>query len=142
MNISNRSVKMENTNIKVEFRILGDDFPPEIITEKLSIKPNEVWIKGDKIKNKDFHRKYSCWILSTGYEESLDINNQLKKIYNIIKIKKNKLRQLKKTYELDYQFDIIINIEKKEKPAIYLDLDIIKFANDIEAEFDFDLYIF
>lgn len=133
---------MQKTNVKVEFRIIGDDFNPNTITEKLLIKPNEFWVRGEKIKNKNITRKYNCWVVGTGYEESNDINHQLQKISKLIKNKKNDLKKLKDIYDLIYRFDIIINIENNEKPAVYLNNDIIELANDIKAEFDFDLYIF
>lgn len=140
-NLSSRERFMNNTNVKVEFRILGDDFEPDTITNKLVINPNEYWKIGDTIKNKNFKRKYSCWSISTGYEESLDINEQLKKILLKISDKKDVLKEIRELLTLEYRLDIIINIEGNEKPAIYLDSETIEFANDIKAEFDFDLYI-
>ena len=132
---------MKNTNVKVEFRVIGDDFEPEMITKKLAINPNYVWKVGDTINNKNFKRKYSCWSISTGYEESLDINEQLNKILLKIFDKKDVLKEIKELLAVEYRLDIIINIEGNEKPAIYLESETIEFANDIKAEFDFDLYI-
>ncbi|MBU7008837.1 DUF4279 domain-containing protein [Phosphitispora fastidiosa] len=132
---------MEKTNIKVEFRMLGENFNPELISDRLNLKPDEKWEKGEIIKNKDIRRKYSCWIISTGYEESLDVNNQLEQILGLIYDKKAILQEISKQFGLDYRFDVIINIEANEKPAIYLSKDVIGFANDINAEFDIDLFI-
>jgi hypothetical protein len=133
---------MENTNVKLEFIIVGDDFDPEIITDKLLLTPSHYWKNGDKIKNKDKLRTYSCWSIGTDYEESLDINNQLEKIISTLKTKKTELGELKKRYELDYRFEFVINVENNEKPAMSLNLDVIEFAYEIKAEFDFDLYVF
>lgn len=133
---------MEKTSILVEFKITGDEFDPDTVTKKLQIVPNEYWQKGEQIKNKSIVRSFSCWIIKTGYEESLDVNNQLVKILDKIKDKKNELIELKKQNNFDYKVDIVIQIENNEKPAIYLSSDIIEFANSIKAEFDFDLYIY
>lgn len=133
---------MKNTNIMAEFRIIGDEFDPNTITNKLSLKPNCYWVKGDKIENRDKYRSYSCWAISTGYEESLDVNIQLARIIEILKAKMSDLIELKSLYNLDYRLDVVINIENNEKPAIYLNSDVIEFAYKISAEFDFDLYIF
>jgi hypothetical protein len=55
------------------------------ITNKLFIQPTETGKKGE------FGRyavlKESYWDISTEYEESLDINNQLGKIVNMLKDK-------------------------------------------------------
>jgi len=134
--------ELSKTNVMVEFRILGHEFVPEVITSELSIIPNETWVKGDKINDRDITRQYSCWILSTGYIESLDINDQIKEIINKLLIKNDKLVEIKKKYNVIYRIDVVINIENNEKPAIYLNSDIIEFAYSIGAEFDFDLYIY
>ena len=133
---------MDKTNVKVKFDIIGEKFLPDDITEKLSLKPSEHWMKGDKIKNKNIERKETCWTLSTEYEESYDINDQLKKIVDLLKPKKEVLVNLKNAFSLDYIFNIVINVENNEKPAIYLDSETVEFAGEIKAEFGFDLYIF
>lgn len=133
---------MERTNIMVEFSIIGDIFPENVVTEKLSLKPSGYYVKGEKIKNlTSQRRKETCWFLSSGYEESLDINEQLEKIIDMIKNKVSDLKELKEMFELEYKFFIVINIKQNQTPAVYLSSNFIKFAYDIEAEFDFDLYI-
>lgn len=133
---------MDKTSIMVEFIITGDQFPPNVITEMLSIEPTGCYMKGEKVKNKGRERKETCWYISTGYEDSLDINNQLKKIMNLIGNQKQMLLELKNKYDLDYMFSIVIRVEQNQTPAINLKSETIEFASDINAEFDLDLYIF
>lgn len=132
---------MDKTNIKVEFKITGDEFNPDAVTKHLQIEPSQHWKEGEQIKDKNILRKFSCWIFSTEYEESLDINNQIKKLIDVISVKKDELINFRKDHRIDYKIVIVINVENSEKPAIYLTSDIIEFANDIKAEIDFDLYI-
>ncbi len=73
--------EMDKTNVMVEFNIIGDTFNPDIVTQKLIINPTEIWIKGEQIKDKDLYRKHTLWSKATKYEESLDINDQLKTIF-------------------------------------------------------------
>lgn len=126
----------------VEFNIKGKEFDPDIITKELQIEPSDYWKKGDQIKNKSVYRSFSCWSYRTGYEESLDVNNQLTSIINKFKDSKNKLVEMRNCQSLDYVVSIVIRIENNEKPAVYLTSDSIDFANSIKAEFDFDLYIY
>lgn len=133
---------MDKTSVLVEFKIIGDEFEPEIINKVLQISPDKYWKKGEQIKNKNSIRNFSCWSIKTGYEESIDINNQLVKIINKIKDKKNELVELKNQNKFYYKIQVVIKIENNEKPAIYLNRDIIGFLNDIKAELDFDLYIY
>lgn len=141
-NLLNKDVWYVNeTNILVEFNIIGDDFDIDVVSEQLDIKPSYYYKKGDKIENRAIKRKETCWSISSGYEISLDINNQLEKILSLIKCKRNMLKKLRERFQLDYSFSIVIRVEKNQSPAIYLEKEAIEFANDIKADFDFDLYI-
>ncbi|MED1724657.1 DUF4279 domain-containing protein [Brevibacillus parabrevis] len=133
---------MNKTSVMVEFTLTGDQFNPDLITEKLEIKPNEIYYKGDQVKHRKAVRKETCWSINTGYQESLDVNIQLRDVLEKIWPKKNDLRELQVENNLEIKFCIVIKIEENQTPAIYLDSDIIAFAHEIKAEFDFDLYIY
>ncbi|WKL02853.1 hypothetical protein Q0F98_03140 [Paenibacillus amylolyticus] len=60
---------MDKTNIMAEFNIIGDHFEPKLITEQIGI-----YIKGEKIDDRDLYRKEACWFLDTDYQEFFDIN--------------------------------------------------------------------
>ncbi|GLI10872.1 hypothetical protein YDYSG_69080 [Paenibacillus tyrfis] len=130
---------MNKTNVLVKFIITGDRFPIDEITEKLKVQPKAFFLKGQK--GKYVERKETSWYISTEYEESLDINDQLNKIIDLLINRRNELVDLKIKYQLSYLFSIVINIKEKQAPAVYLEQDVIEFANYIKAEFDIDLYI-
>lgn len=132
---------MKKTNVRVDFRIMGDEFDINLITESLDILPSDSWKIGDEIRKTGKKRAYTAWIYSTGYEETLDINTQIKKIESLFLTRTDTLCDLKKQYNLDFSIDIVIVIEDKEPPAIYLDHSIINFAAGINARFDFDTYV-
>ncbi|MGN5651422.1 DUF4279 domain-containing protein [Bacillus sp. Brlt_9] len=132
------------------FSVTGDIFPVEAITEALSIKPTRTYKKGDVVARRDnpnlvstktLYRKETDWILSTGYQESYDINNQLHIILKSLEGKAEQLKHLKKKYSLEFLFMIVIQVENNESPAMYLQKEIINFASLIQAEIHFDLYI-
>ena len=132
---------LDNTNIMVEFNIYGDEyFDPKIATEKLLITPTKTHRKGDKINDMRTYN-FSGWTIKTEYEESLDIYNQFSKIMKLLKPKKKELLELKNKYYLTYRFGIVITIENAQTPAVYLNNKEIEFANEINADFDFDLYV-
>ncbi|WP_438348010.1 DUF4279 domain-containing protein [Paenibacillus sp. FA6] len=132
---------MDKTNIKVEFSIFGDEFDPGIITDTLLITPTRTWFKGDNIRGNLF-RKETCWELATEYEESLDINDQIDEIKELIKNQEDEIVKLIRQNKLECKFDVVINIENNVKPAIYLNKEIIKFLHDLGAEIDIDLCIY
>lgn len=126
----------------VEFSIYGENFDIKEVSDKLGMTPDESWIKGDRINNQNITRKETCWSINTGYQESLDINVQLDEIISKIGSKREILVQIQKKLLVECKFDIVIKIENNQSPAIYLERDKIAFANIIQAEFDFDLYVF
>ncbi|MEH7387951.1 DUF4279 domain-containing protein [Bacillus sp. JJ1521] len=70
---------MERTKVRVYFRLFGDTFPLDNVTEKLGITPSNTYRKGAIILNRPatLFRKETSWDLDTGYQESLDVNEQL-----------------------------------------------------------------
>ncbi|MGE7920596.1 DUF4279 domain-containing protein [Viridibacillus sp. NPDC093762] len=128
------------------FSAFGDNFPLEEVTNILNVEPTETYKKGDVIEKpfatKILRRKETSWTLSTGYQESLDINDQLNVILKSLEEKTKELIQLKKRYGLQFQFMIVIEIENNDKPAMYLQKNIIDFSSSIDAEIQFDLYVY
>ncbi|MCU5471241.1 DUF4279 domain-containing protein [Bacillus paranthracis] len=133
------------------FSITGDIFPVEAITDALNIEPTRTYKKGDIVARRDnpnlvstkkLYRKETDWNLSTGYQESYDINNQLYVILKSLEEKTEPLKQLKKKYDLEFLFMVVIQIENNESPAMYLQKDILDFASSIQAEIHFDLCIY
>lgn len=133
------------------FSITGDIFPVEAITDVLNIEPTRTYKKGDIVARRDnpnlvstkkLYRKETDWNLSTGYQESYDINNQLYVILKSLEEKTEPLKQLKKKYDLEFLFMVVIQIEDNESPAMYLQKDILDFASSIQAEIHFDLNIY
>lgn len=132
---------MNKTQVKVYFSLFGDDFPLDKVTGKLELTPSETYKKGDLNPNgSTVFTKETSWNLGTGYQVSLDVNDQLQQIVCRLQNKSSIIKEIKDSYSLECKFFIVIKIEKGNTPALYLDKDIIKFASSIEAEFDIDLY--
>jgi hypothetical protein len=97
-------------------------------------------LKGDNVPGKSIKRNKSCWRVSTGYQESLDVNEQLNEIMKLFQEKSDKLIELMHLYNFEIMISIVINIEDNQKPAIYFDKQSIRFICQINAEIDIDLY--
>ncbi|MGO4548431.1 DUF4279 domain-containing protein [Paenibacillus sp. 2TAB23] len=140
---------MDKTKVMAYFSLLGEKFQVNEVTELLSIEPTESYNKGDvivrqkndKIINTTVHyRKETAWVLSSGYQESYDVTEQLAHVLEPLKNKTAIINQLRKTYRLDCLFSIVIIMENGRTPALHLDNKQIEFAKSVEAEFDIDLY--
>ena len=135
---------MEKTQVLVYFRLAADDFPVEVVTDRLGIEPTKSFKKGDIVKKinttNNLVRKYTSWELGTGYQESLDVGDQLEQILQQIRNKVTTINELRNEFELECRFTIVIVINDGYTPALYFDNPVIEFANSIKADFDIDLY--
>lgn len=132
---------MAGTEICAEFNIIGEDFQEEAVSNVLGLIPCEFYHKGDPIKNRNLVRKETCWSISSGFEESLNINEQIKKILYKLHNKSEELIFLKKKLNLDYLLSITIKVQEENVPAMYFESTLIGFINYISAEIDIDLYL-
>jgi hypothetical protein len=140
--LSKGELILAGTNVMVKLSIYGDDFHPQDITDKIGIQPTEYWKKGDNVPGKLITRKNTCWRLSTGYQESLDINEQISHIMELFQGKSSGINELISSYNLEIMISVVINIENNQKPAMYFNRQTIEFINLIKAEVDIDLYVY
>lgn len=132
----------DKTQVMVYFSLYGDEFPTKKVTERLKINPTNTYIKGELISNRSSvcYRKETNWEIGTGYQDSIDVNEQLNQIAGKIQDKVSEIIDIKKEFAIDCKFFIVIKIEEGLAPSLYLNKNIIKLAASMEAEFDFDLY--
>ncbi|MCT4795432.1 DUF4279 domain-containing protein [Exiguobacterium alkaliphilum] len=129
------------TEVLVTFRLLADDFSIEDVTHRLGLTPTETFKHGDKSKYPSRRREYTSWSLSTGYQPSVDVNNQLQHIIAQLRGRETILDDIYDTYDdMQARFIIVIVMEGGQTPSLVFDLETIQFAHRIRAEFDIDLY--
>lgn len=140
---------LDKTQVMVYFSLYGDEFPIDYVTETLEIQPTKTYKKGDTIvrpfnpkvtSTKTRYRLETAWELSTGYQKSFDVKEQMHQILGPLKNKAVIINQLKTDYELECHFSIVIIMENGYTPSLHIDNEQIEFANSIKAEFDIDLY--
>lgn len=137
--LSGVGASLDKTKVMAYFSILGDKFSLDDVTRTLIIEPTSTHLKGDTVRN--HVRKETDWTLSTGYQESYDINEQLNPLLNQLELKINELLEIKRLYNVSFMFMVVIQIENNESPAMYLGSRIINFACAINAEIHFDFYV-
>lgn len=133
------------SEIKIEFNITGDSFPHEEITRLLKITPTDAYYKNEVFgggPNKDvpMNKKECCWSVETEYTESIDVTAEIQKVYNILKDKKIELMEISERFAVNYRFVIVIYYGE-DNAIIRIEKELVKFASDINAEFDFDTYV-
>lgn len=120
---------------------MGDEYDIKEITDSLNITPSKTWKKGDFIRNSGQKHTYTAWIYDTDAVETLDVQEQTKKIEKLFLSRIERIISLKKKYRLDISLDFVIIIENDEVPAVYFEPSFLEFAAKIGARFDIDMYI-
>ncbi|PMC37843.1 hypothetical protein CJ195_09540 [Bacillus sp. UMB0899] len=132
------------SNVMVYFQLYADDFPLDVITKRLGLKPTKSYKKGDIIKKIDritnHVRNYTSWQLRTDYQESFNVGELIEQVIRQIREKTQIINELKREFSLECRFTIVIEIINGISPGFHLDNDVIEFANSIQADFDVDLY--
>ncbi|MBJ7930769.1 MULTISPECIES: DUF4279 domain-containing protein [Bacillus cereus group] len=135
---------MDETQVMVYFNLSGDEFPVEVVSERLQVSPTKSYKKGDIIRKtnetENITRNYTSWQLSTGYQESLDVGDVMEQLILKLKDKSAIINELKREFGLECRFTIVIKINDSHTPAFHLDNPVIDFSNSIKADFDIDLY--
>lgn len=131
-------MKMKS-EIKVYFRIVGFPMSPEVLTDKLGLKPTDTWKKGDAGRIAKTTFKNNGWELSSGLNKSVDLKTHVGTLLdNITPFKKNFVKVCS-----EYPPDLICVVYSYggDRPAIVFERDIIKELTELNASIDVDLYV-
>ncbi|MDQ0059999.1 DUF4279 domain-containing protein [Paenibacillus harenae] len=140
---------MKKTNAKIYFRLYGDDFPIETISNLLKLEPTNSHVKGEEIIRKPnphvtytkaHYKKDTIWEIGTEYEETFDLEEQIIKVIKQLENKEEIIDEICETYRLKCYFMIVIIINEGDTPAVTINKEFIRMANHIGAEIHFDIY--
>lgn len=136
---------METGNTCVYFALTGDNFDPQVVTERIGITPTEKWNKGDKGKYK-LTLDYSCWKLSTDKgKEYIMVDSLVDEVIGQLFDKIEIINELKSQFVMDSVLEIVIYIDTNEEqstPAFGHGLKTIEFLHRTKTKTDVDIYRF
>ena len=129
------------THYYVEFILFNEktEFHDDSITNALNVVPSKVHHKGDPINR---YRSYvdNIWMYSTPEEEGYNLNTHFSKMLDLFGKQVNVIRHLELTFNLIAKISVVLVIEDGEAPANTLPCEFMKFASEIGAVVEFDIY--
>jgi hypothetical protein len=135
-------INPKKPTITREFSIFGvDKFNTTELSRKLEIFPKE-----QNRKTSTTATKISADCFDTWWDFQTDpcvtdlVEIPLKKMINILSLKKNEIISFRREHGLKCRFCIIIDMYNQCPPSIYFDSESLKFINEIDADLDFDIY--
>lgn len=135
---------MAQTSLYAYIALQGnDDFPLEVVTERLVIQPTRTWKVGEKVHpNKPLERLYTCWIYQIDQLETLVVEDVLDPLYNIFHPKVESINQLKQQFDLTVQIELVIEMENGHTPGLVISPEFSRFASSLDALIDIDMYVY
>jgi hypothetical protein len=134
-----------SSNTYVYFALNGDEFDPDIITQKLGIEPTSSNKKGDQ-GTYNPALGYSSWKYSTQRnQEYLEVDRLVDEIVNLFYNKIEIINQLKTELNLHSVLQIVLDIDINPEistPSLGYHLKTIEFLYTTKTETDVDLYKF
>ena len=126
--------------IEVSFLLNNDDEDCiDMISSTLNIEPSAIRKKDSFIYQEFAH---NMWKFSSGKMHCKAVSIPFIKVVNLLKEKEEAIIKLMENYGVESQFVVSIHAENGDGPEVSLTKEIIRFANNINAEIDFDLYYY
>ncbi|MEG0258544.1 MAG: DUF4279 domain-containing protein [Lysinibacillus sp.] len=134
---------MDKTTLYAYIQFIGkDDFPLDVVTERLGVEPTRTWKVGDRVnKHTPLERFYTCWKYESEKLETLDPEDVLRPILDVFKFKIDTINQLKEELNIDVQIELVIVMENGRTPGLVIYPEFSSFVSAINACIDIDMYI-
>jgi hypothetical protein len=124
--------------VKVEFQITGTKIHPNEITEVLQITPSETWLMSDNVGKSLIKNKYHGWGLLSP-DTTLCMEKQICLIMELLTPKKRCLCNLRNMHEVEFEFAVMIDIDRRAYPPLHLSESVIRKLAGIYASVDIDI---
>lgn len=136
---------MEKTSLYAYISFTGkddvDDFPVEVVTEMLGVKPTRILRMGERI-NDVRTRSFTSWQYESETLETLDVDDVLLPILNVFQEKTETINRIKKELNLNVKVALVITMIDGFTPGLAIYPEFSKFASDINAFIDIDMYVY
>ena len=136
---------MDKTSLYAYISFTGkddvDDFPVEVVTETLDVKPTKILRMGERI-NDLRTRTFTSWQYESDTLETLDVDDVLLPILNVFREKTDSINRIKKELNLNIKVALVITIIDGFTPGLVIYPEFSKFASDINAVIDIDMYVY
>lgn len=121
-----------------------DDIMPDEITAITGLQPSKVFVKGAKRRPEKENSPVwpkSVWRLAASEDKYMPFEEQMDRLLSILEPKITLLKPLCDRYYCEFFVAIYIYRDNEEStPSVHLEKRHMKLMNELNAEFDVDLY--
>ena len=129
--------------IKVDFAIFDFEGSPEELTSQLGVEPTRTYLKGEKVSpNAKLVRKHSCWILTSGSDSNLHLEDHLEALAAQIQPHIERFQAVCGKYYSEFRCRLHLKrVSKESIPSVHLTPSFCKLMLSLNAELDLDIYV-
>jgi hypothetical protein len=131
--------KEQSFTVRVDFWLSGDNYNLDDATRAVGIEPTQTRKKED-FRLQDFAAVE--WHYSTGDQHSLDIEDQLLQIQNVLENRSEQIRQFCNKNKVKTGFWVVIHSRDENLPGTEIHREFVKLAASLEATIGLDIYSF
>ena len=110
----------------------------ETVTERLGLRPTEAWNVGDINPRTGQPRKFMCWQLRSGLDDTRSLDEHIKSVLLFIGLKAAEMRQLWVDYDLVLQ--CVGYYPSSSGSGMHFDREVVRRAAQLVLEIDCDHY--
>lgn len=135
---------MAQTTLYAYLQFRGnDDFPLEVVTERLGIEPTTTWKVGDRVRESmPLERFYTSWEYKVAKRETRYVEDVLQPIYDLFSTKATMICALKEELQMDVHIALVMEVEQGDMPGFEVTAAYSQFLSSIGASLDVDMYIY
>ncbi len=137
---------MRKNEITLSFSIYQfEDITHDDITHLLGIKPDRIYIKGQKRNPKNPKSSVineNVWIINSGLDKYSDFDRHMSGLLSILESKKDALKPICKKYHCEISCGIFVYFDNEEStPWVHMDARYNNLIRELDIQFDLDLYV-
>lgn len=122
------------------FRITGA-FDPDVITERLGLKPDKARKIGDKRCNGTMY-DFSSWEFGRCDKYDVLVENQMHATIDALLDKVNLLNKIREEFDVTFTLEIVPTVYAgNTAPCLAPSMKVIDFCHSTKTEIDIDLYV-
>ena len=123
------------------FTLIGADFDPDYVSKKLGIKPSQVRLKGELLKNGNVFN-HTEWGIDTVIFENIDFSTLQEALYSKINCGNDVLREVSEVCKARWNILFYIGIRELQPPILHFSPEQMDFFGQINAVVGFDIYAY
>lgn len=125
--------------VSVHFDFFGESFDPDVITQRLGIKPTGHFRAGDPMSLGTGRRRRDCWTLMVGDTETLYVDDMLEELRAAFTASPEAVKELCSELDVEAAVTCMVLPQSRQMPAMDFSADFVEWAASLGAGITVDV---